>query len=349
MKVNRLELIKALEAVMPGLAAKDVVEQATAFAFRDGRVHAYNDQVAVSHPCPPGLAGAVRAQELHALLKRLADDEIDVEAGENELLVKGKRAKASLVLQAEITLPLDEVGGRKVWKTLPDGFTAAVKFVLFSAGGDMTKPELTAVHVVGRTVETCDNFRLTRWQLGKREKFDGELMLPAAAAAELVKYEPTHWCLTTAKDDKGDVPAWAHFTNKAGAEFSCRLVAGEFPDLQPFVDQKWKHKIAFHEDTAAILDRAQVFLAGDKAAHPTVDVKVSSGRMIVAAKGIAGWFEETVRVEASKESFAFTINPQALHDMLPLLRDSELNEDGSVLKFEGDNFIHCCSTVVAGE
>lgn len=87
MKINRTELITALEAMQPGIAKKEVVEQSASFAFQNGRVYAYNDQIAVSHPCPKGLAGAVRAQEFHTLLKRLTDDEIDVEVSANELLV----------------------------------------------------------------------------------------------------------------------------------------------------------------------------------------------------------------------------------------------------------------------
>lgn len=336
MKINRQELITALEATRPGLAAKEIVEQSTAFVFREGRVYAYNDMIAVSHPCPKDLAGAVCSNELYKLLARSTDDELDVETTADEIIIKGKRNKAGISLQAVITLPIDEIGVKKVWKTLPTGFTEAVKFTLFSAGDDMTRPAMTGVHITESIVETCDNFRLTRWTLGKRDRFDGDLLLPAAACAELVRYMPTHYALTD---------GWAHFTNKAGAEFGCRTIAGEFPDLLPFVNREWKHEIEFASDTADILDRAAVFLLGDKTVHPMVTVKVSSGRMTISVKGVAGWFEETVRVTASKDGFEFVIDPQALKDMLPLLKDCKLSADGSVLKFEGEAFIHCCATV----
>jgi DNA polymerase III sliding clamp (beta) subunit (PCNA family) len=340
MKTNRNELIAALEAVKPGIASKELIEQSTAFVFQAGRVYTYNDMIAVSHPCPPGLAGAVQSKELHALLKRSADDELEITTTETEMLVRGKRNKAGIALQAEITLPIAEVGTKKTWTALPEGFAAAVKFVLFSASDDMTKPWSTAVHINGHTIETCDNFRLTRYLLqvekGKPSKLNTDVLIPALACAVLVGYAPTHYSI----DDQ-----WAHFMNKQGTEFSCRIVADKFPDLSPFVDRKWEHEIEFHADTAAILDRACVFLA-DKNVHPTVSIKVASGRMIVAAKGAAGWFEETVRVTASKTEFEFVIDPQALKDMLPLLKDCELSDDGSVLKFEGEAFIHCCATVV---
>jgi DNA polymerase III sliding clamp (beta) subunit (PCNA family) len=340
-KISRNELLTALESVKPGIANKELIEQSTAFVFQAGRVYTYNDLIAVSHPCPPGLSGAVQSKELHALLKRSADDELEITTTETEMLIKGKRNKAGIALQAEITLPIAEVGAKKTWTALPEGFAAAVKFVLFSAGADMTKPWSTAVHIDGANVETCDNFRLTRYALAGRDKnkaVKGDLLIPASACAALVGYAPTHYSI----DDQ-----WAHFMNKMGTEFSCRVVADKFPDLSPFVDRKWAHEIEFHVDTAAILERATVFLAADKNVMPTVSIKVMSGRMVIAAKGSAGWFEETVRVTASKEDFVFEINPQALKDMLPLIKDCELSDDKSVLKFEGDNFIHCCATSVS--
>ena len=339
MKINRQELIAALEAVRPGLASKEIVEQSMSFVFRRGRVYTYNDVVAISHPCAKELAGAVQSKELHTLLTRSTDDEVDIEISDNEMLIAGKRTKAGISLQTDITLPLEEVIGKKQWIELPAGFTAAVKFVLFSASTDMTKPWSTGVHSDGARVETCDNFRLTRYTLSRRTntKVKGDLLIPAAACAELVKYDPSHYVV----DDN-----WIHFTNEKDVQFSCRVIVDTFPDLSPFIDRKWKYKIEFHEDTVAILDRASVFLLAEKNGHPSVNVKVTSGRMVISAKGTAGWFEETVRVKASKEGFEFTINPQALKDMLPLLKDCELSDDGSVLKFVGDNFIHCCATVV---
>jgi hypothetical protein len=340
-KINRKELLAALEAVRPGLAARDLIEQSTAFVFQAGRVYTYNDVVAVSHPCPAGLAGAVQSKELHALLTRLADDDLEVETTADEMLVRGKRSKAGITLQTEITLPLGEVGARKTWTALPQGFAAAVKFVLFSAGADMTKPWSTAVHVAGSTVETCDNFRLTRYLLpakkGVVSKIDADLLIPAVACADLVSYAPTHY----SADDQ-----WVHFMNAAGTEFSCRTVADKFPDLSPFVNREWQHEVEFPADMTEILERAKVFLVGDKNVQPVVSVKASSGRLTVSAKGGAGWFEEVVRVVASKEAFEFLINPNALADMLATLKDCELSADKSVLKFEGDNFIHCCATTV---
>lgn len=343
--INRQKLITALEAVRPGIASKEIIEQSTSFIFMSGRVYTYNDSIAVSHACPEELAGAVQSKELYMLLTRLVDDEIDIKTTDSEMLIKGKRTKASISLQANITLPIDTINNKKTWVLLPEEFSTAIKFVLVSAGNDMTKPWSTAVHVTtndtNNIIETCDNFRLTQFLLPKTEHkntiFNTNSLIPAAACVELYKYTPTHYSITANNQ-------WIHFINAVGTEFSCRLVADKFPDLSPFLLHKYTCKFEFNENTIEILDRACVFLT-DKTMHPVVTIKADNGSMIITSKSNKGWFEEMTRIAGSKAAFEFIIDPQVLKDMLPSLKNCELNDDKSILKFEGDNFIYCCATV----
>ena len=50
--MKKAELIKALEAVRPGLANKEMIEQSTSFAFMKDRVVTYNDEISISYPKP---------------------------------------------------------------------------------------------------------------------------------------------------------------------------------------------------------------------------------------------------------------------------------------------------------
>jgi hypothetical protein len=77
--MQRQELIDALETVKPGLAQKEIVEQSSSFAFIDGKVVTYNDEISISHPVE-GLKveGAVRAEELYQLLHRITRDEVEI-------------------------------------------------------------------------------------------------------------------------------------------------------------------------------------------------------------------------------------------------------------------------------
>ena len=106
MKTNRTALLAILQAVKPGLANKEILEQSTSFIFAQGEVLTYNDEVAVRHPLPDDLPleGAVQAKELFALPNKLKDDEISLETTENELLVSGQKTKAGIRLQATTTV-----------------------------------------------------------------------------------------------------------------------------------------------------------------------------------------------------------------------------------------------------
>ena len=62
MQINRQNLQKALEIVKPGLSNKEIIEQTTSFAFIDGKVVTYNDEISICHPVEGlTLEGAVKA------------------------------------------------------------------------------------------------------------------------------------------------------------------------------------------------------------------------------------------------------------------------------------------------
>ena len=61
--MQKQELITALEKVKPGLASKDLIEQSTSFAFINGKVITYNDEISISHPVKDlKIEGAVQAE-----------------------------------------------------------------------------------------------------------------------------------------------------------------------------------------------------------------------------------------------------------------------------------------------
>jgi hypothetical protein len=82
MKFNRKEIVAAFDAVEPGLSSRETVTQAQSFVFYDGRVYTDNDKIAVSHKMPEGwdITVAVKAQELHRVLKKFETEEVEIVA-----------------------------------------------------------------------------------------------------------------------------------------------------------------------------------------------------------------------------------------------------------------------------
>lgn len=322
--MNREKLIQILNAVKAGLADKDIVEHSTSFAFNDGMVMSYNDQVSVRCPVDLGIAGTVVAAPLLSFLGRATGDEIEVEQKDNELLLKCGRARAGIPLQDGIPAHIDGIKiPRKGWQELPKKFLDAVRLCLFTAGKDMSKEILTNLHIDGTSIESSDNYRITRARMGKGLEVEG-LLIPAAAARHLPSFAPTEMAVGK---------SWVHFRNGDKAVLSCRLFAGEFPDISPYLKAKGA-EIEFPEGLKDVLDRAGVFSVADFDNDRSVSIAVKKGKLSVRAEGPDGWFEEKVKAKGI-DDLSFSIHPDFLADILKHSAKATVGENRIVFKDKG--------------
>ena len=342
MKISKKELVEALEAVRPGLANRELIEQSTSFAFLDGLVVTYNDEISVSRPVPSlsGITGAVAADELYSLLGRIDRDQITVEAAESELQVRAGRVRAGLPMHAEVKLPLEEVKGKKEWKDLPKKFMEALHLVVFSCSVDMSIPLLTCVHISGKIVESSDNIRLARYELDKPVTAGSDpLLIPGSSVKELVSTSLRSPVKRIARSS--DPSGWVHFLTEEGTIFSCRLFEGEYPDPSPFLEVRGS-KITLPSAMRKILNRAEVFTRVLKTQlHPldkNVEIELRPRRFIIRAQSDLGWFEESAPTKYEGSPVAFSINPSFLRQMCKTMTTSTLGKDR--MKFEGDSWEH---------
>jgi len=99
MKIKKDDLKRALEIVKPGLANKEIIEQSGSFAFIEGRVVTYNDEISVSHPIKDlEITGTIRAEELYKFLGKIKEEEIDVNCTESEIVLKCGRATTGFAI-----------------------------------------------------------------------------------------------------------------------------------------------------------------------------------------------------------------------------------------------------------
>lgn len=332
MKINRNALLTALNAVNPGVATKEALQQSASFVFtEDGRVCTFNDDIAVSHPVEVNFTGAVPAKEFLALIGKLKGAEIELSVSEGELRVVGSKAKAGLRLEAEIHLPLDELGLPDQWEPLPSNFLPAVKFCLFSAGRDANKAALTHIHVLEDCVESCDNDRATRY-FTSEDVAMRELMIPAQAARHLIGYG----C-----DEYATTDGWLHFRNAQDVTFSCRTTEESYPNLDRFLECKGG-KGEFPEELGEMLDRANTLSDGER-----VNVALNGSKLTVSTEGVAGWYEEPARVKYTGKAVDFDIHPDFLVSMLKI-GTSIVIAEGRLL-FQTDDFVHIVKTYAPKE
>jgi hypothetical protein len=337
MQINKKQLQDALTKVKPGLANKEIVEQSTAFAFTQGRVVTYNDEISISHPIEGmELEGAIQADNLYKFLSKVPDKEdkegkpIPIEAilKDNEIVLTFGRAKAGLTLQSEIKLPLNEdIAQKGKWKTLPHNFPKYLGFAMSSCSKDMSKPVLTCVSVTaGGFLYASDNCRLTKCDL-KEEMPTKDFLLPATAALEVVKLNPIKIA-----EGKG----WVHFKTEEDTIISCRIMEDEdFPAIDKHLIVKGVQLI-LPKMLTEVLDRAMVFAKREHTLDESVEVLIEDQKIQLSAKSDSGWFKEDANIRYQGDPISFMITPYLLRGIMAETQACTLSKDK--IKFEGDDW-----------
>jgi len=332
MKTNRTEFLAVLKSLLPATATNEIVPQTSSFFFDDSEheITAYNSEIAIRTQLDHDIGGAVDAKALVAVLTRFKDDEVTIETDENELRVLGKRAKAGIALEKEITAPISSIPTPERMRDISEGFISALTTVSKCASTDLTRPLLTAVHVTSTGVEACDAHRLARVTYEPMPKFKGEPLIPAAWVKEVADIEPVKMSF----DD-----TWAHFAND-DLQISVRLITteGEYPKLQKIIDSAANGKaVTLPDEMGDILKRASA-LIDNMDSMPSIDIVIEPGKLKIASTVLKGWTKETVKTDYDGEPISFCIQPQYFADLLDLSPGITVNENA--LRLDVGGLVH---------
>lgn len=338
MKTNRKALHDILQAVRPGVASKEVVENATSFIFSEGRVLTYNDEICVSHPVDFDLTGAVQAKEFLALLGKLGDEDIDLEVTKAELVVRGVKTRAGIRLEANTNI--EEInamlGNPTDWNVLPETLRPSVDFCAFSVGRDQNRPMLTGIYIGGQHTMSSDNERITMCDLGENVDIK-PFVLPAVAARELKAFLPVEYAFST---------GWVHFRTKDDVMFSSRILEGKYPveQILKYMKETVGEKVQLPTTLISALERTGIFTSKD-----SVRVTLSDGFLVTRGEGDSGWCEETSRIRYHGPKLRFEVSPDFLKSVLEHTQEAIIGTN--MLKFSGLGFEHimCVKAMEASE
>jgi len=330
MQIDRKELLDQLDQVKPATRDNETTPQSDCFLFQDGSICTFNDEILIRMPCCLKAEGAIKAAPLHHLLSKATEDVLTFQQSEGVFLLAGKRNRAGLTVEAEIKSPAASIELPTTWARLPANFLDGLKFCMFSASTDMSRPALTGIHVFGDIAESCDNFRLTRFTM---EAGVGKpLLIPATAAAILIKYPVTRYGLT-----KG----WAHFKAKE-LIFSCRVGEEKYPDITPLLKVEGE-KVKVPEKIREALDRASVFTESEFDQDRKIKISFKPDRMIVEGKNVNGWYQEKLAMKYDGDELTFQIHPAFLQEMVSIMDEVVVGENK--LKIKGKGFVHVVSLI----
>lgn len=327
--MKKSDILQALTIVKPGLSNKDVIEQASSFAFIDGKIITYNDEISISHPIE-GLAieGAIKAELLYGLLSKIKGEEVEMTVEGNELIIKSGRTKAGITLQEEVLLPLEEIATKSKWKTLPVGFVKYLVFAADSCSTDMSNAKLTCVNVTeDGFIQASDNYKVLQVSIQATMPVK-TFLLPATSAKLIARMNPV-------KISEGE--GWVHFKTEGGTTIACRV----YDDLYPPIDSILKcegETVTFPATLSKVLERAGVFSKMDKAADEVVELQVTPKRLNIKASSENGWFEESLNMTYTGTPMEFKIAPYLLKDILSETLDCTIGTNK--LKFSTEDWTY---------
>lgn len=329
MKVKKTDLKEALEIVKPGLAGKEMIEQSTSFAFLNGEVITFNDNISLRHPVPGlEIEGAIKATELYELLSKMKSDEIVIHEKEKELVIKAGKSKAWFTLTPEVLLPIDSIGKMGSWEELPEDFSKALRFAAGACAQDFATPVLTCVHVEqDGMISGTDRFRIATYQLSEKLPVD-TFLIPQGSINEVVKLNPT-------KIASGE--GWIHFGTEKGTVLSCRTMKGDFPDCTPFL-KKEGPAMEFPESALEALERVAVFSKREIVSEEEIKVTFTEGKITFESQSDYGRAKEYDHIDYEGDEISFAVTPYLLRDILAETRQFTFNKKR--LTFKGDKWYY---------
>ena len=325
-RINREEFLNTLHRVEYGLSTRDFIEQSSCFAFQEGWVCSFNDEVCcrTKSGLPDDVHGAVKAAPLIKVLENLTDDVIDVGASSGELQIRGNRKRSGIRMESEILLPVEHVDKPEKWVDLPEDFARAIETVVPAAGTNKEEFITTCVHVNPEFLEATDRQQVVRYRLptGVSQPF-----LVSAPSLKPVA--------TLGLSRMGETENWIHFRNKT-LVYSCRRHLDHFPDMTPIYDFTGESATLPRGATEAA-KLGDVFSSED--ADNKVNVRLTDGHMVVRGVGASGWAEASLDLAYHGPETSFRINPNMLIKLIENFTECEIGGGKLIVRGEKWTFL----------
>lgn len=315
MKINRENFLNNLNMVKAGLSPREFVEQSSCFAFSEGMVMTFNDEIACRMKVDFPVTGAVQASSLLEILEKLDDPFLKVRENEKgELEFRGEKKAFGVTKDAEIFLPIGQVEMPEKWHSLTPDFVEAIGLVQHCVSLDESRFTLTCIHITPDHIEACDNIQILRAKV--KTGLKNPILVRGASIGAIA---------SLGMNEVATTKSWIHFRNEAGLIFSCRRYAETYPNLDPLLECEG-HPFVLPKGLVEASDRAAVF-AVDKSGDPLLSVSIVKGKVRVVGEGLTGWYKEIKKLAYDGPPLEFLIMPSLLRHISEQYSDAHISED----------------------
>lgn len=341
--ISREALLQCLNAVAPGLSAREIIEQSSCFVFDKGKLMTFNDEISCAIPCDLGFTGAVQSAPFLSLLTKMNEDELEILATDptdgkpGELIVKGKRRKAGLIRENNVLLPVNSVEKPVNWKDLPPNFLESLNLVQHCASTDESASfALVCVHIHPKRMEACDNYQMAQVK-----------MKTGVEKPMLVRRESLKQLSALGMTQLSESENWLHFRNPLGLVLSCRRYSEEYPDLTKLIMGEGS-PIELPKGLAEAAEKASVFSA-DNSEENFVTVSLVGERLKLRGEGACGWYEELKKVKYTGPDLEFVLSPKLLIQVTRDHNNFEIMEGRLCVRSGKFAYVTCLAAPKAGK
>jgi hypothetical protein len=343
MKIKREDFLNDLHMVRAGLSTKELLEQSNCYAFKDGYVFTYNDEIACHKKTAMTLGGAVPAQKLLGALEKLkADDWLEVHHNADgqlefrNLVMVERDAQKKLMLgsrnfsftrDVEVLLPIEKITEEmpKMWAKLPENFSEVIDRVKDCVStNEADNWSLTCVHFHPKWIEACNNLQLMRYhiQLGNPKP----ILIRGAAISNIIGLGMTHMAAT---------PNWVHFKNGNGLVYSARKFVDQYP---PGMDEVLQVKGKPIKLPPSLLQAGEIAALWGSDHIQGVETTIAfhltppkqgrkTGAIMIEGRGLSGdFYKETIPCSYSGPPLQFVLTPTLLKHIISNYRDAQITD-----------------------
>jgi hypothetical protein len=332
MEAKREVVLRKLEQAAVATTTNAILEQSDTFVFCEGELITFDGDVCTRQASPFGdvLEGSVGVAAFLKFLQRFPDDLITVAQDDGELIIKGKRRKAGIKMEANILLPYGDIPEPSKLKKIPEGLQAALIQAAQVCGSDETLPKTTHVHIAEDRVEATDSYRVLRADIDT--KMPKDFLVHAASLSKALRFPIKKVGLSK--------EGWFHLKTDEGMVVSLICMADEYYK-EKMMNKLLKvtgETVTLPEDLLDILNRAEVMdtpslSIGGWDSKVTMSLKKNVLR--VTSQKDEGWFTESKKIKYTGPEMAFSIHPAFLKELMA--RTKEVVISDKQIKVEVDN------------
>lgn len=312
--IERETFLSQIESVQPGTSKREITQQSSCVAFKDGRLITFNKEIYCS--TTSGLndvEGAVKYEPLVSLLRALSDEHISVYQEDSQLIIKGS-GTSRLTLEKEVLMPIDVVDAPKKWYDCPDDLTEGLDVASKVANPKSHQEILQFIHITPKFIEGTDNTCVARYYAESPLK---HTLLRAEFAKPIQVMEPS---------EVGQTSSWIHFKNAAGLHMACRISRDKYiSNIEKAFDVSGE-KCVFPETIRDSIRNAGLFSA-EKGDVNRIKVGLKPGKVMIKGEGVHGSHTKVHKIKYNGESRHFYINPDTFGMLVSDHQDFEISHD----------------------